>query len=333
MENNRTLLEKADLALADMSTNGGLLTAEQSNAFIRKLINTPTILREARVVEMMASSRQINKIQFGKRILRAATSGTALVTAAVEGAFNASTEATARAKPTTEQILLNTKEVIAEIRLPYDVIEDNIERGEIGARTDVGGQATSGGIRDTLVTLIAERAALDMEELGLLGDTGLVATDPYLGLTNGWIKRTETGGNIVDVTGATLTKTAFKNGVKTMPDPYLRNRAGMKHYVSVDQETEYRDTMADRATTIGDNAITGMGPIYAFGSPISAVPLMPNAKGLFGNPLNYIMGIQRQVHFEYDKDISARMYIIVLTARLDFQVEEALASVAYNNIG
>ena len=35
---------------------------------------------------------------------------------------------------------------------------------------------------------------------------------------------------------------------------------------------------------------------------------------------------------EFDKDISARVYIIVLTARIAFQIEEQTAIVAYNNI-
>jgi hypothetical protein len=35
---------------------------------------------------------------------------------------------------------------------------------------------------------------------------------------------------------------------------------------------------------------------------------------------------------EFDKDISARVYIIVLTARIAFQIEETEAIVEYENI-
>ena len=35
---------------------------------------------------------------------------------------------------------------------------------------------------------------------------------------------------------------------------------------------------------------------------------------------------------EFDKDISARVYIIVLTARIAFQIEEVNAIVGYENI-
>ena len=105
MSSNESLLRKADIAIADLQANGGELNPEQGASFIRKLIKQPTLIRQCRVVEMNASSRKINKIGFGTRILRKATSRVAL------------TE-TQRSKPSTEQIELNTKEQVAEVRLP-----------------------------------------------------------------------------------------------------------------------------------------------------------------------------------------------------------------------
>jgi hypothetical protein len=331
MSSNAELMKKADWSVGDLSTNGGLLNPEQANAFIRKLLAQPTLLRQARSVVMNSPSRKINKIQFAKRILRAATSGVALDTAAVDGAFDPLAEATARAKPITEQIELNTKEVIAEIHLPYDVIEDNIERGNIGQQMDVGGTPTSGGIKDTIMTLIAERAALDLEELAIQGDTSVVAADPYLGMVDGYLVLADQ--NVVDAGGATVSKNVFKAGMKAMPDQYLRNLAAMRNYLSVDNEIEYRDTLANRETAVGDSAVTSSAPRTAFGVPVEGVSLMPAANGLLTNPLNLIFGVQRQIHIETDKDISSRVYIIVLTARVDFQIEEAEAVVKYTNLG
>lgn len=318
---NQELMQKADWSVGDLASDGGLLNPEQANQFIRKLLVQPTLLRQARTVTMSSPQRNINKIQFADRILMPATSGVPL---------DADTSPTnRRSKPTTEQVTLTTKEVIAEVRLPYDVIEDNIERGNIGTHQDVGGTPTSGGIKDTIMTLIAERAALDLEELALLGDTG--SGDAYLALVDGWLVQSQT--NIVDASGATIDKTLFKNGIKAMPDQYLRNRAAMINAISVDNETEYRDTLASRETSLGDANIQATGPVFGFGVPLSAVSLMPSANGLLTNPLNMIFGIQRQIHIESDKDISARQYIIVLTARVDFKYEEEEATVKYINIG
>jgi hypothetical protein len=316
MSSNSEILRKADLAIGDLAS-GGLLNPEQSDSFIRNLIAQPTLLSQARVVSMNSPQRTINKIGFGSRIMRAATSATAL-------------SAGDRSAPDLGKISLATKEVIAEIRLPYDVIEDNVERGNLnmaGANSDP--QAVTGGIKDTIMALIAERAALDLEELGLLGDTA--SLDAYLALTDGFLKRTTS--NVVDNAAATISKDMFKAGLKTLPDAYLRNRPAMRHFVSVDNEIEYRDTLAARETNLGDAAIQARNPVFGFGVPIEAVSLMPAAQGLFTNPLNLIMGIQRQVSIEVDKIITDRVFVIVLTARVDFQVEEELAAVKYINIG
>lgn len=317
---NEQLIQKADIVLADLVTNGGYLEDEQSARFVRKLIKEPTILRDVRTVEMRSPNKQINKIQFGSRILRAGVQGTALTQAQ-------------RAAATTEQVRLSTFECIAEVNLPYDVLEDNIERvGSLGTDGDGGsGSPLSGGLRDTIVDLMAERAALDLEELALNGDT--TSADTYLAQNDGFLVEVETNGNIADIGGNKISKEAFKVAMQVMPDQYLRNRSAMRHYVSTDNDVEYRDTLANRATGVGDSFVQGQQNPTPYGVPLSAVQTMPEDKGLFTHPQNLIMGIQRQIMMEFDKNIRERVYIIVLTVRLDFQVEEAEAAVVLDNIG
>jgi hypothetical protein len=314
--NNQELMKKADWAVSDLESTGGKLNDEQANQFIRKLLVQPTILQQSRTVPMSSPQRQINKIQFSSRILKPAVSNTPLSVGD-------------RSAPTTEQVLLTTKEVIAEVRLPYDVIEDNIERGNIGAHTDTNGTPASGGIRDTIMTLIAERAALDLEELALLGDTG--SGDPYLQLLDGWL--VQSTSNVVDLAGAAVSKDTWKQGMQAMPDQYLRNRSAMRHYLSVDNEIGYRDSLANRETALGDAQIQGTSPVFGFGVPVEAASLMPAANAITTNPLNMIFGMQRDVWVETDKDISSRVYIIVLTMRMDFKFEEEEAVVKYINMG
>lgn len=321
MSANEQLLQKADWAIGDLTANSGLLNPEQANAFIRKLLIQPTLLAQARRVVMNAPTRKINKIQFASRILKAGY--TAGLSRTLDDTANRE-----RSKPTTEQIELNTKEVIAEVRLPYEVIEDNLERGNIGLSRD-GGGASSGGIVSTIMDLIAERAALDLEELAILGDTG--SADPYLALTDGYLARFTS--NVVDAGGANISRTIMKNGSKTMPTQYRRNRSQMRHFLSTEQEIEYRDTLANRETSFGDGQHQSTSTVWAAGTPVEGVGLMPGAQGLMTHPLNLIFGVQRQIHIESDKDIQAREYIIVLTARVDLQVEEELAGVKYINLG
>ena len=322
MTSNSSLLRKADLAIADLQANGGELLPEQGAAFIRKLIKQPTLIRQCRVVEMLAPKRKINKIGFGKRILRKAQSGVALTQAQ-------------RSKPTTEQLELDTKEQIAEVRLPYDVLEDNIERA-ISANNEASNTGP-GGLRQTIIDLIAERAALDLEELALLADTAYTNptdqdAEDYLSQLDGWLKRARTTGHVVDAGAATISKAVFKKGLKSLPSQYQRNKAALTHFVSVNNATEYRDTLADRGTGLGDNMVQGNSPLFAYGSSVADVALMPEDGGLYTDPLNLIFGIQRQVSMEFDKDITQRVYIIVLTCRVDFQIEEPDAIVGYENI-
>lgn len=310
--NNAQLVKKADIALSDLTNSGGLLNPEQTDKFVQILMDSPTIFNALRVVTMNAPQKKINKIGFGSRMLRPATSATALA-------------ANLRSKPDLGQITLNTKEVIAEVHIPYDVLEDNIEGGNISAPMG----SSAGGLQDTIMTLIGQRVALDLEELFLLGDTA--SGDSYLALCDGFIKRST--AHVVDAGGLTINKDVFKAAIKAMPDKYLRQRSALEFFISVDNETEYRDTVANRVTGLGDSALVSANAMSVFGSSITGAALMPNTKGLYTNPKNLIAGIQRRVHIEYDKDIRTREYIIVVTARVDCQVEETDAVVSVINLG
>lgn len=307
--NNAEVLKKADMALSDLAT-AGKLNPEQADQFIRTLIDQPTLLSKVRTKAMNASEMKINKIGFGSRILRPAVESTALA----QGD---------RSKPDLGQVNLATKEVIAEVRIPYAVMEDNIERAQAAG---VAGNST-GGLHNTIVEMIAERAALDLEELAILGDTA--SGDAYLALQNGFLKLATANGVAA---GAAFSKDVIKAGIKAMPDKYLRNRNSLIHFVSTDNETELRDQYGNRMTALGDQNVVGATPLFVFGTKVEPVALMPAANGLFTDPKNLIFGVQRDISIEFDKDIRTREYIIVLTSRVGFAIEEINAVVKYTGI-
>ena len=320
MTTNADMIRKADLVISDLTANGGYLNPEQSNAFIRKLLVAPTMLAQVRRVTMSAPIRKINKISFASRILNAGSGGS--------GAYPTALTCGQRAAATTEQIQLQTHEVIAEIHLPYDVIEDNIEGGNVGTFNEGGNPPMAGGFRDTIVTLIAERVAIDLEEQALNGDTN--SSDPYLAQTNGYLKLIQS--NVVDAGNQQINRTILKNAMKTLPSQYRRNRAALAHFVSTEQEIEYRDTLANRETSLGDSQLQSTAPVYAAGAPVVGVPLMPGSSGILTNPLNLIFGVQRDIMMETDKIITQRVYVIVVTARVAVQIEEELAAVELINL-
>jgi len=289
----KDLIKKADLAVADLVSTGGYLNTEQANKFIRMMLDQPTILGAVRTQPMNSPRMEINKIGFTSRIMNVAPStGTALA-------------ASRRAKPVTDKVTLTTAEAIAEIHIPYDVLEDNIERG---------------GLEDTIMALIAERAALDLEELIIQGDTS--SADAYLAMKEGIL--VQAISHIVDYSSApaSISRTIFKDGIKAMPNKYLRNRAAMRFWVSPDVETEWLDSLANRQTPMGDAKIAGYAPQPAYGVPVAPVALMPNTQYIFTHPQNVIFGVQRQIMIETDRDIRSRVLIVVLTLRLDIKYEE-----------
>lgn len=302
MTTNAQLIQKADMVLADLAT-AGLLNPQQTDRFIRTLMDTPTILNSVRTVAMKSPTMKLNKLGFGSRILYAGVADTA----------------TTRSKPDLSQVVLNTSEVIAQINLPYAVLEDNIEGGNINAGMEQG----AGGLHQTIVDMIAERAAVDLEELLISGDTS--SGDAYLAVQDGYLKLAN--ANVVAAGGATFSKDLIKTIVKTMPAKYLRNRAALKHFVSVNNETELRDQFANRVGALGDSSLQNAATLYVHGSQVQGTPLMPAANDIFTDPLNLIFGVQRQITIEYDKDITKRQFIIVLTARVATAIEETNAVV------
>lgn len=324
MPSNRELLtlKKADMLLSDLAA-GGQLLPEQEGRFIRTILDTPTILNAARQVVMTGSKREINKIGIGSRMLRPANPG-------ADTGSRALTKSQ-RIKPDTSKIELETSKVLATVYLPYDIFQENIERGNLNlAGAASAPQPVTGGLVNTLIDLIAERAAYDLEELGLNGDTG--SGDEYLALCDGYLKLAAgDGGNIVNV-GDVIGRDMFAAGIKTMPRKYVRNRAVLRNYISHVNETDYRSLLADRETTMGDAMVRGNNPMFAHGVRVESAAEMPDAKGLMTNPSNLLFGIQQDISLEVDKDIEEQVFIIVVSAKVAFQIEEVDATVLYQNI-
>ncbi len=301
MTDSRKIIEKADLAVSQMISDGGYLNEEQSNTFYRTLIDEPTLISRVRTVQMNSPKMNIDSIGFGSRILRAApSSGTAL----------ASDE---RVRPAFGQVQLDTEEVIAEVHIPYDALEDSIERGNL---------------ENTIMQMLTGRVSLDLEELLINGNTS--SADSYLALFDGALAL---AGHTVDGSSLTaINKEVFKPALQEMPTQYLRNLAAMNFMMSWHNVIEYRDALAGRETGTGDDFYLNRPTVYAFGVPIVPAALMPNDEVLFTYPQNLIFGIQRDIMIETDKDIRARNLIVVLTMRIAIQAEEQNAIVKVDSL-
>jgi len=299
------LVRKADLALAELTSDGGVLLPGQAKKFIRKLMKQSVIMKSARVIPMVRPKERIEKIGLTSRILHAGTSGSALASGD-------------RSKPALFKQELSTKLMKAEIDIPDEVFEDNIE---------------GNSLKDTLLGLMVERAALDLDELFLLGDTTLVGSDAFLGLLDGFLKSATS--NVFDADGEVVSKNTWKAMWKTMPQEYRQIKSAMRIYTSSDAQTEYSDQIGERGTSAGDKAaIDGMAPKWQ-GIPIEEIPVMPQDLGegedetaaLLLNPKNMVVGVQRRIRVRTDVDVRAGVIWMVLDLRMDAQYEEEEAVV------
>lgn len=304
---NLTLLQKAQLTLSDLTSGGGLLAPEQAKKFIRILIKRAVLLSMVTVETMKSHKKELNKIRFGSRVLRAGQPGVAL-------------GSTQRSKPDLgPKVELDAKLIKGEVRLQNEVLEDSIEQGQL---------------KNTVMQELSKALSRDLEELLIQGDTA--SADPYLALFNGILKAATS--NVVAAGGA-ISKTVFRNMLKAMPSEFLANKLDLRFMTSVDAEIDYRDSLSNRMTAEGDRALGSTGGPNAMvgysGVPVVSVPLFPENLGvgsnetnvIFTDPKNIHLGLWRNITMETDKDITAGELIVVVTMRGDFKYEHEPAVV------
>jgi hypothetical protein len=221
--------------------------------------------------------------------------------------------------PQLSRITLETSEVIAEIDIPYEVLEDSIEGGDIDTAQ----------FQQTILDMMAERISLDLEELVVLGDT--TSVDTYLKLQDGVIKSATS--NIVNQAGDPMGVQLFANMIKALPTKYWKLLNRYRFYTSKPKEIDYRMSIAQRQTALGDGIITGTTPVSVLGVSLASAAYMPSGNVVLMIPNNLIVGVQRQLRMEFDKDVRERAFIIVVTMRLAIKFEEEDMVVKATNVG
>lgn len=311
LTDNRHILAKADLALSDLQTDGGYMVTEQAQKFMRILILRSVVMGMATVEPMKSPSKELDKIRFAGRVLRAGSPGVAL---GIDG----------RSKPDLGKVTLEAKLFKAEVRLNSETLEDQIEQGNF---------------KSTVMQELSKAVARDMEDVLINGDD--TSTDPFYASFDGIL--VQASSNVVNAAGARLNKGILRDLQKALPSEFLVNKGDMRYLTSTDAEIDYRDSLADRMTAEGDRSLGAAASSEAkvgyTGIPVESVPLFPEDQGtnddstsvLFLDPKNIHVGIHREIRMETDKDISAGEIIIVVTLRFDVKyAHEPAVAIATN---
>lgn len=319
--NTKDLVERAASSIfmttdliGAQGVGGGLLNIEQANAFIRMITDQPTLLNEIRTITMGGPQMRLNKIVMTDRLLHKPTGS---ITPLASGDY---------AAPATSYIDLNTQELVAEVRIPYDVLEDNIEKDRF---------------EQTTMELVSEKLSLELEELLLTGDTDHAvgsgsgdwpATDMRLA-QDGILKLADAYTEAY-ATPPAIDELVFATSIEALPSKYQRLKSAMRIYTSHRLEFDYAKYLGQRLTGLGDIRLTATynDALQVYGTQIRPCALMPDGTTLFTDPKNLIMGIQRKIQIETDRDISARVLIFVVTLRVAIQIEDKAGCVLVTGI-
>jgi len=294
------ILSKAKLSLTDLAS-GGVLNDGQAKKFWIRAIKQSKLLQMATTRPMKGPNDVIDKLKFGSRIMHRLGSGQALSEAQ-------------RSKPTTSKTTLPSDEFVIEVRLPYAVLEDNIEQKSLTS---------------TVQGMMLEAMKRDMEEVLIEGNTG--SSDNDLAGFDGLLAQITT--NTVNAGGNALSQTYLESALRVMPQQYLRDKSKFRFLTSHKAEMGYRADLASRATTLGDRLLTEDIGVGYQGVPIEAVPMMPEdltatyTACVLMDPKNFIVGMWRNIMFEMGKDISAREVIMVYSVRFGCILAEEDATV------
>lgn len=307
------LSQKASLALSDLETGGGLLNPDQNETFIRRLEDSRTLLNAIRVVPMSGPTARINAIGFGDFITYPASQDRAANTT---GHLGREPKEAYRSKPTTTHVDLATKEIQAVVHLPYEILEDSVERG---------------ALQNTIVALIADRVAWDLEAMVVRAVAAGSDPVPLLNYVDGFYSLAT--DHVLDAGGALLSDSIFAQTLKLMPKKYRNNLNALRFLIGQNAAIDMRSARSQRQTGLGDRFVEDSAPLRSAGVQCLEAGNNPENKVMLTIPQNLILGVQRNIRVETERKPVAREVIVVVTARVACEVENHDAVVVASNLG
>jgi len=299
---------------------GGILNPEQANRFIDYVWDATVLAKDGRRVTMRANTMEIEKVNVGERVIRAA--------AQAEGTYT-------NAGATFTKVELTTKKIRLDWEVSTESLEDNIE---------------GGALEDHLVRLMTNAFGNDIEDLAINGDDG---ADPFLGIWDGFVHQVTGGADahqaVVTVTGNNWTPEIMQQIIYAMPRKYRAIKSGLKFYAGTDAFAGIvanNGTLADaiaeavapalRGTDQYTNAyLGGAGQTFGgarttrvLGIDVMEVPYYPADYVDLTFPQNRVWGFQRDITVNRQYQAKKDTIEYTVFVRLGITWEE-LDAVAY----
>lgn len=301
------------------SAASGILRPEQARRFIDYVWDATVLAKDGRRVTMKANSMELEKVNVGERVIRAAAQ--AIGTYTNTGA-------------TFSKVELTTK----KIRLDWEVTAESLEDG-------VEGDA----LEDHLVRLMTNAFANDIEDLAINGDG---STGAFLSIMPGFIKKTKDGGaheSVVTVADNAWTPDVMQGIINAMPRKYRALKNNLKFYAGTDVFggiVKNNGTLADAVAEAfagqipgstqanRQNYLDGIGQTFGgarttrvLGIEVQEVPYYPAGYVDLTFPANRVWGFQRDitVNREYVAKKDTIEYTVFVRFGLQLEEEDAIS--------
>ena len=302
---------------------GGILAPEQARRFIDYVWDATILAKDGRKVTMRANTMEIEKVNVGERVIRAAAQGAPDYT---------------NIGATFSKVELTTKKIRLDWEVSTEALEDNIE---------------GGALEDHLVRLMTNAFANDIEDLAIngIGSGG----DAFLSIMPGFVKQTRgTVGNAAHEYAATVaddnyTTTVMQGLLLAMPRKYRALKSNLKFYAGTDAfagivrnngtladaissafsdrigstQANRQDFLDGGAQTLGNTRTTRV-----LGVDVLEVPYYPAGYVDLTFPQNRVWGFQRDI--TVNREYKPKKDTIEYTVFVRFGIQwEELDAVAY----
>ena len=302
---------------------GGILAPEQARRFIDYVWDATVLAKDGRRVTMRANTMEIEKVNVGERVIRAAAQGAPDYT---------------NIGATFSKVELTTKKIRLDWEVSTEALEDNIE---------------GGALEDHLVRLMTNAFANDIEDLAINGVGS--GADAFLSIMPGFVRQVnQVQGNDAHEYAATVadnnyTTTVMQGLLLAMPRKYRALKSNLKFYAGTDAfagivrnngtladaiSASFADrigsTQANRqefldgtAQTLGNSRTTRV-----LGVDVLEVPYYPAGYVDLTFPQNRVWGFQRDI--TVNREYRAKKDTIEYTVFVRFGIQwEELDAVAY----
>jgi hypothetical protein len=308
-------------AVNPTGTPGGILAPEQARRFIDYVWDATVLAKDGRRVTMRANTMELEKVNVGERVIRAA--------AQAQPDFT-------NAGATFTKVELTTKKIRLDWEVSTEALEDNIE---------------GGALEDHLVRLMTNAFGNDIEDLAINGDG---STGAFLSIMEGFVHKVTDGSEAheaaVTVSNNEWTPNVMQDIILAMPRKYRALKSNLKFYAGTDAFqgiVKNNGTLADAIAEAVSGQIPGStqsnrqayldGAGQTFGDArttrvlgitVQEVPYYPAGYVDLTFPSNRVWGFQRDI--TVNREYVAKKDTIEYTVFVRFGIQwEELDALAY----